>query len=159
MTTNHFGTPIGQGTYFSVSRHRVRPTNEHALRLNVSLPGTPRYRTKKLDVNTFVAFKRVVTLNDASQIDISNQGQLYAVCREIQALIHPTIRENEIFVKLQAIIWENGFGAGSDTGSLMWPTLILEHCDTTLAEYQLENPPISPALKTLIGSKVGMRWD
>ena len=96
--------------------------------------------------------------NQASQ-EIDDQGQLYAICREIQALIHPALREHESIVKLQAIVWENRFGAGYKSGMPMWPTLVLEYCETTLADHQTNNPPIDATVKSIIGSKIGSGLD
>ena len=96
----------------------------------------------------------MVVRSQASQ-EIDDQGQLYAICREIQALIHPALREHESIVKLQAIVWENRFGAGYESGMPMWPTLVLEYCETTLADHQTNNPPIDATVKSIIGSKIG----
>jgi serine/threonine protein kinase len=155
VRSNHFGIPIGRGAFFSVSCHRVRPTNYRAMRLVVSLPRTPLFHRNTLPVNTKVAFKRVIVEEKSFRIDASNQKQLSAICREIQALIHPRLREHESIIKLQAIIWENGFGAGSDSNLPMWPTLVLEYCETTLADYQLNNSPLRQITKGLIGHKIG----
>lgn len=159
VRSNHFGTPIGRGSYFSVSRHRVRPTNYRAIRLRLSLPGSPLFYRTCPPINTYVAFKRVIVNEEAPQVDVSDQGQLYAICREIQALVHPRLREHETIIKLQAVIWENGFGAGNDSRLPMWPTLVLEYCETTLQEYQLNNKPINPGMKNIIGSKIGQGLD
>lgn len=154
-----FGIPIGKGSYFAVYRQRVRPTDFQALDLVVSVPGEPLFRRRFPDPNDYVAIKRVRVRDETVQIDISDQGQLSAICREIQALVHPSLRDHDGIVKLQAIIWENGLGAGNESGIPMWPALVMEYCETTLAEYQRSHPPLPAFQKSFIGSKIGEGLD
>ena len=150
-----FGMLVGKGTYFSVYRVRVRSTNYQSLSLTISKPETPLFNRWFPPMNTYVAFKRMKIRDDASGVEVSDPGQLYAICREIQALTHPMLREHDSIIKLQAIVWENGFGAGNQSDLPMWPTLVLEYCETTLADYQLSNPPLPMATKMRLGSKIG----
>lgn len=155
VRSSPFGTPIERGVSFSVSRHWVSPGNYRAMNLSVSVPGLPLFYRNIPPMYSSVAFKRLIVKEQASKIDVSEQGQLTAICREVQALIHPKLRDHESIIKLQAIIWENGFGAGNESDLPMWPTLVLEYCQTTLADYQSKNPPLSNISKAAIGSKIG----
>ena len=150
-----FGMLVGRGTYFSVYQVKVRSTNYQSLSLIISKPETPLFHRSFPPMNTHVAFKRMKIRDDASGAEVSDPGQLYAICREIQALTHPMLREHDSIIKLQAIVWENGFGAGNESDLPMWPTLVLEYCETTLADYQLSNPPLSMATKMRLGAKIG----
>lgn len=154
-----FGMLIGKGTYFSVYRHEVNPMNFRSLILVISKPSTPLFKRPPPPMNTYVAFKRMRIRNDAFGVEISDQGQLHAICREIQSLTHPKLRDHDSIIKLQAIIWENGFGVGNENDLPMWPTLVLEYCETTLADYQLDNIPLplgtKMRLSALIGGGVG----
>lgn len=159
LPTFQFGTLVGKGTYFSVYQVRVRPTNYESLRLVISKPETPPFNTSFLPMNTYVAFKRMKVRDDASGLEVSDAGQLYAIWQEVQALTHPRLREHENIIKLQAIVWENGFGTGNESELPMWPTLVLEYCETTLANYQSDNSPLPTAMKTMLGSKIGAGVD
>ena len=155
LPTFQFGTLVGKGTYFSVYQVKVRPTNYESLSLVISKPETPLFDRSFIPMNTYVAFKRMKVRDDASGLEVSDPGQLYAICREVQALTHPRLREHENIIKLQAIVWENGFGTGNESDLPMWPTLVLEYCETTLADYQSNNPPLPRATKIRLCSKIG----
>lgn len=159
LSAFQFAMLVGKGTFFSVYRVSVGPTNFQSLRLVISKPETPVFERSFLPMNTIVAFKRMKIRNDSSGVEISDPGQLYAICREIQALTHPMLREHDNIIKLQAIVWENGFGAGNESDLPMWPTLVVEYCETTLADFQLNNHPLPIATKISLGTKIGAGLD
>ena len=159
LPTFQFGMLVGKGTYFSVYQVKVRPTNYESLSLVISKPETPLFDRSFIPMNTYVAFKRMKVRDDASGLEVSDPGQLYAICREVQALTHPRLREHESIIKLQAIVWENGFGTGNESDLPMWPTLVLEYCETTLADYQSNNSPLPKATKLRLCSKIGAGMD
>ena len=154
-----FAQLVGEGTFFSVYRVKVRATNYQRLELVISKPETPLFHRSFPPINTYVAFKRMKIRDVSSGVEISDPGQLYAICREIQALTHPRLREHGNIIKLQAIVWENGFSAGNESDLPMWPTLVLEYCETTLADHQLNNPPLPTATKMRLASKIGAGLD
>lgn len=155
LSAFQFAMLVGKGTYFSVYRVRVCATNYQSLSLVISKPETPLFRRPLPPMDSYVAFKRIKIRDDSSGVEISDPGQLYAICREIQALTHPILRDHDSIIKLQAIVWENGFGAGNQSDLPMWPTLVLEYCETTLADFQMKNPPLPKATKMKLNSKIG----
>lgn len=155
LSAFQFAMLVGKGTYFSVYRVRVCATNYQSLSLVISKPETPLFRRSLPPMNTYVAFKRMKIRDDSSGVEISDPGQLYAISREIQALTHPILRDHDSIIKLQAIVWENGFGAGNQSDLPMWPTLVLEYCETTLADFQVNNPPLPIATRMRLISKIG----
>ena len=159
LPTFQFGMLVGKGTYFSVYQVKVRATNRESLRLVLSKPETPAFDRSWVPMNTYVAFKRMKVRDDVSGLEVSDPGQLYAIWREVQALTHPMLREHDNIIKLQAIVWENGFGTGNESELPMWPTLVLEYCETTLADYQSNNPPLPTATKCTLCSKIGAGVD
>jgi serine/threonine protein kinase len=152
---NRYGVPIGKGQYFSVYRHLVSANDSQAMNLSISIPGQDLFQRPILRPNTCVAIKRINVREDAEEIDVSEPGQLYAISREITALLNSKLREHDSIIKLQAIIWEHGHGAGYANGSPLWPSLVMEYCDTTLAAYQLLNPRLIPLHSATLCQKIG----
>src|SRR5436309_752974 len=62
------GVPVGEGAYFSVTRHAVTPENVSSLSCHIS--SNPVYKTPRPKLGTLVAFKRLKPiLDDAGNID------------------------------------------------------------------------------------------
>ena len=154
LPTFQFGTLVEKGTYFSVYQVKVRLTNYESLSLVISKPETPLF-ARSSPMNTYVAFKRMKVRDDASDLEVSDPGQLYAIWREVQALTYPRLREHENIIKLQAIVWENGFGTGNESELPMWPILVLEYWETTLADYNSNNSPLPKTTKIGLSTKIG----
>jgi serine/threonine protein kinase len=154
VRANSFGMPIGRGKYFSVYRHTVSAIDYQSMWLSISGARHQLFQRPVLRPNTYVAIKRVNVNEETGEVDISDQRKLFAMCREITTLLHPTLRDHDSIIKLQAIIWENGFGTGYENGPPLWPSLVMEYCDMTLADYQLRNP-LTPLQSATIGHKIG----
>jgi serine/threonine protein kinase len=158
VRTPRYGMPIGQGRYFQVYRHTVSPADYQSMSLSIIGREPKPFSTDILNPGTHVAIKRMVVKDTFGKVDISGPGQLYATCQEITALLHPDLRDHDCIIKLQAIIWENGLGTGYEDREPLWPSLVMEYCETTLAEYQSRNV-LTPLQRAVIGSKIGEGLD
>lgn len=146
MASVGYGQPVGNGTYFAVSRHQIGSEHEGMPYLDQD--------GKILPEGSIVALKRVIPRDDrrTGEIELEGERQLSAVALEIRALCVAELRKHENIVTMIGLAWES---RGSHATA--WPTLILEYCDFNLSEYQQCSPQqLTLDEKLKIGQGIGM---